>query len=123
MQLTTLKTFNCACAGAKDLIIYGVGEDSVVTINQQYVGYWCMTPKQIMQHVRNKTCIKMTTLEKDTFKKDGYSTPWYTTTDVNIYWKYLDNLTKKLDTRDIATSDNEKFRVSVAQMWESNYLT
>ena len=45
---TALKTFNGACARAKDLIIYGVGEDSVVTIKQLYIGYGGVTPKKMM---------------------------------------------------------------------------
>ena len=38
-KITALKTFNVACTVPKDLIIYGVGEDAVVSIKQQYVGY------------------------------------------------------------------------------------
>ena len=54
-KLTALEKFNDACAGAKDLIIYRVGEDAVVKIKQVYVGYRGMNPKKIMQHIRNKT--------------------------------------------------------------------
>ena len=49
--------------------------------------------------------------------------PWDTTSDINIYWKYLDDLVKRFKARDIATSGNEKVIISVAQMWESNYFT
>ena len=62
----------------------------------------------------------MTTLDKANFNKYGYNTPWDTTTDINIYWNYLEELTKKLDARDIATSDDKKVGVDVSQMWESN---
>ena len=44
-KITALETFNIACVGAKDLVIYGVGEDAVVAIKQQYVGYGGVTPK------------------------------------------------------------------------------
>ena len=50
-KLTALKTFNGACEGAKELIIYGVGEDAFVVIKQQYVGYGGVTPKKMMQHM------------------------------------------------------------------------
>ena len=81
-----------------------------------------VTPKQMVQHIREKKCIKMTTLDKANFNKDGYNTPWDNTTDINICWKYIGDLTKQLNTRDIATSDDEMFRIAVAQMWESNYF-
>ena len=42
---------------------------------------------------------------------------------MKIYGKYLDNLTKKLKTRDIATSGDEKISIAVAQIWDSNYFT
>ena len=63
-KLASLETFNGTFEGAKDLIIYGVGEDSVVEINQRYVVYGGVTPKKMMQHIRDKTCIKMTRLDK-----------------------------------------------------------
>ena len=65
----------------------------------------------------------MTTLEKANFKINRHNTPWDITSDINIYWKYLDNLSKKLEARYIATSRNERVSVAVAQMWESNYFT
>ena len=50
------------------------------------------------------------------FQENGYNIPWDNTTDINIYWKYLDDITKKLDARDIVTSGDEKVSVAVAQM-------
>ena len=80
-----------------------------------------MNPNKMMQHIRNKTFKNMTTLDKANLK-NGHNTPWNTTSDINIYWKYLDDLAKKLKARDIATSGNKKFSVSVAQIWESDYF-
>ena len=57
------------------------------------------------------------------FKKNGHNTPWYATSDINRYWKYLDDIAKKLEARDITTSGNEKVSVTIAQMCESNYFT
>ena len=76
-----------------------------------------MTPKKMIQHSRNKTCIKMTTLDKANFKKNWYNTLWDMTTDINIYWKYLDDLAMKIDARDIATSDDERVSTAIDQMW------
>ena len=63
----------------------------------------------MIQHIRDKTCINMMTLDKDNFNKYGYSTLWDTTTYIDIYWKYLDDLAKKIDARDIATNDYQRF--------------
>ena len=90
--------------------------------NNAAIRFGGVTLKKMMQHIHNKRCIKMTLLDKAN-KKNGHNNPWDTTTDINIYWKYLDDLTKKLEARDIATSSNEKVSVSVAQMRESNYFT
>ena len=59
----------------------------------------------------------MTTLDKANFKKNWYNTLWDMTTDINIYWKYLDDLAMKIDARDIATSDDERVSTAIDQMW------
>ena len=84
-KITALETFNGACEGAKDLIIYGVGEDSVIVNKQQYVIYGSMKQIKMMQHIRDKTCIKMTTIVKAKIFKIGHNMPWDTTLDINIY--------------------------------------
>ena len=113
-----LKTFKSACAGAKDLIIYGVGEDAVVVIKKQYVGYRDMIPKRMMQHICDKTCTKTKVLDKA--KKNGHNTPWDTTSEINIYWKYLYDLNRKIESKDIATRGDEKVSIAIAQIWESD---
>ena len=62
-------------------------------------------------------------IRQSQFKKNRHNTPPDTTSDINIYLMYLDDLTKKLESRDIATSGNEKASVFIAQMWESDYFT
>ena len=61
-KLNALNTFNGACAGAKDLLIFRVQEDDVVAMKQLCVGYGGMNTNKMMEHIRNKTCIKMTTI-------------------------------------------------------------
>ena len=65
---------------------------------------------------------KYDNVRKIQLKKNGHNKPWDTTSDINIYWKYLDNLTKKLEARDITTSGDEKVSVSIARMWEYDYF-
>ena len=64
------------------------------------------------QHIFVKTCIKITMLDKSN-KKNGHNTPWDIPSNINIYWKYLDNLAKKLKARDIATSGDEKVSIAI----------
>ena len=49
--------------------------------------------------------------------------PWDTTSDINIYYKYLDDLAKKLKARDITTSGYETFSVAATQICEFDYFT
>ena len=72
-----------------------------------------VTPKKTMQQICDKTCINMTTLYRSNFKKNGHNTPWDNPSGINIYWKYLDDLTKKHEARDIATSGDEKVIIAV----------
>ncbi len=60
------------CDGARELIVYGAGEDAVVALKKRFTGYSTVTPRQMISHLRDKTCTKMTMLEKDKFKREGY---------------------------------------------------
>ena len=64
------------CDGARELIIYGAGEDAVIALKKRFTGYSTVTPKEMIKHLRDKTCIKMTMLEKDKFKRQGYEQAW-----------------------------------------------
>ena len=60
--------------------------------------------------------IKMMMLDKSNFFLNRHNTLWDTTSDINIYWKYLDDLANKLKARDITTRGDEKVSVAVYQM-------
>ena len=65
---------------------------------------WRRDPKENdathpQQYVHNDDNVRQNQLEKN-----GHNTPWDTTSDINIYWKYLDDLTKNIEAKDIATS-------------------
>ena len=77
----------------------------------------------MMKYLREKFCVKMTTMEKDTFKRSKYLTKWDTTECITNYWKHLDKLATKLGERNIATSEEEKVMAAVARMWESEFFT
>ena len=122
-KMDSLVTHDGVKQGLIDLIIYAVGEDAVVTLKQRFVKYLKTSPKQMMEHLRKKTCIKMTTLEKDRYKTSGYSAQWDTTRNIALYWKSLDEHTVRLKARNIATSEAEKVTAAVARMWESGFFT
>ena len=122
-KATSLVTFGGVCEGTKDLIIYAVGEDAVVSLKQRFVKYGKVSPKQMIKHLRDKTCVKMTTLEKDRFKRQGYEAEWDVTKNIAVYWKLLDDHTIHLKNRKIKTSDEEKVTAAVARMWESGFFT
>ena len=80
----------------RDLIIYAVGDSAVAHLKERYVKYGRCSPQAMMKHLRGKSCVKMTTMEKDTFKRSKYLTKWDTTECITNYWKHLDELTKQL---------------------------
>ena len=45
------------------------GEDAVIVLKARYVKYGKVTPKQMIKHLRDKTCFKMTTLVVGNSKK------------------------------------------------------
>ena len=76
----------------RDLIIYAVGYTAVAPLNERYVKYGQCSPQAMMKHLRDKSCVKMTTMENDTFKQSKYLTKWDTTQCITNYWKHLDEL-------------------------------
>ena len=118
-----LETHTGVCVGSCELIIYGAGEDAVIALRKKYIGYAGISPKAMFKYLREKTCVKMTTLEKYRFRTDGYKQAWDTTKPLTTYFKYLDEFHIKLTARAIETTENEKATAAVAQMWESEFFT
>ena len=118
-----LETDTGVKTAAKELIVYAVGDDALSGLKKRFVGYGAETPHSMIQYLRTKTCIKMTTLEKDNFKREGYSRQWDVTKSITHFFKSLDNLTIRLESRNIATSAEEKVSAAVARMWESSFFT
>jgi len=67
----------------------------------------------------------MTTLDKDNFKRQGFSKKWDTTKHLSYsyYIKYISDFVEQLKARDIDTSNDEELMAAVARMYESNYLS
>ena len=117
------ETYTGVCEGVKELILYGAGEEAVMALKKRYIGYGGVTPKAMITYLREKACVKMTTLEKYNFKAEGYKAPWDTSKPIATYFKYLDEFYIKLTTRGIDTTLVEKATAAVAQMWNSGFFT
>lgn len=107
----------------KELILYAVGDDAVAPLKKQYIGFGDTTVLQMIDHLRLKTAIRMTTAQKFEYKTHGYNTPWDPTTSITAYFTQLDRFQVSLGDRGIATSEQEKTMAAGAQMWQSEMFT
>jgi len=107
----------------KELILYAVGDDAVAPLKKQYIGFGDTTVLQMIDHLRLKMAIRMTTAQKFEYKTNGYNTPWDPTTSITAYFTQLDRFQVSLGDRGIATSDQEKTMAAGAQMWQSEMFT
>jgi hypothetical protein len=109
--------------GGKELILYAVGDNAVAPLKKQYIGFGDTTVLQMIDHLRLKTAIRMTTAQKFEYKTNGYNTPWDPTTSITAYFTQLDRFQVSLGDRGITTSDQEKTMAAGAQMWQSEMFT
>ena len=107
----------------KELIVYAVGNDAVAPLKKQYIGFGDTTVLDMIEHLRLKTAIRMTTAQKFEYKTTGYNNLWYPTTSITAYFTQLDRFQVSLGDRSIATSDQEKTMAAGAQMWQSKIFT
>ena len=107
----------------KELILYAVGDDALAPLKKQYIGFGDSTILTMLDHLRQKTAIKMTTAQKHEYKTNGYNTSWDPTTSITAYFTNLDRFQISLSDRGITTSDAEKTMAAGAQMWQSEMFT
>jgi len=107
----------------KELILYAVGDDALASLKTLYIGFGDMMVLGMIDHLRLKTAIKMTTAQKHEYRTTGYNTPWDPTTSITIYFTQLDRFQVSLGDRGIATSEDEKTMAAGAQMWNSEMFT
>ncbi len=82
-----------------------------------------MTVLSMIDHLCQKTAIKMTTAQKHKYKATGYNNPWDPTTSITAYFMQLDRFQVSLGNCGIATSDAEKTMAAGVQMWQSEMFT
>jgi hypothetical protein len=77
----------------------------------------------MIDHLRQKTAIKMTTAQRHQYKATGYNNPWDPTTSITAYFTQLDRFQVSPGKCGIVTSNAEKMMVAGAQMWQSKMFT
>jgi hypothetical protein len=77
----------------------------------------------MINHLRLKMAIRMTTAQKYECKTNGYNTPWDPTMSITVYFTLLDCFQVLLGNRGIATSNKEKTTAAAVQMWQSKMFT
>ncbi len=107
----------------KELILYAVGNDALAPLKQLYIGFGNTTVLEMINHLRLKTAIKMTTAQKHEYRTTGYNNPWDPTTSITAYFAHLNSFQVSLGNRGIATSKEEKTMAAGAQMWNSEMFT
>jgi hypothetical protein len=60
----------------KELILYTVGNNAVALLKKQYIGFGDTMILAMIDHLRLKTAIRMTTAQKYKYKTNGYNTLW-----------------------------------------------
>jgi hypothetical protein len=108
----------------KELILYAVGDDALAPLKQLYIGFGNTTVLGMINHLRLKRAIKMTTAQKHEYRMTGYNNPWDPTTSITAYFAQLDRFqVSLLGDHGIATSEEEKTMAAGAQMWNSEMFT
>ncbi len=107
----------------KKLILYAISNNAVSPLKKQYIGFGDTTVLAMIDHLRLKTAIRMTTAQKYKYKTNGYNITWDPTTSITAYFMLLDCFQVLLGNRGIATSNEEKTMAVGAQMWQSEMFT
>ncbi len=107
----------------KELILYAVGDNALAPLNELYIGFGDLTVLEMINHLRLKMVIKMTTAQKHEYKTMGYNNTWDPTTSITVYFTQLDRFQVSLGNRGILMSEAKKTMAAGAQMWQSKMFT
>ncbi len=103
----------------KELIIYTVGDVALAPLKKQYIGFKDTTILSTLDHLHQKTAIRMTAAQKYEYKNADFNAPWDPTTSTTAYFTSLDCFQNSLGDCCIATSNTEKTMAAGTQMWNS----
>jgi hypothetical protein len=107
----------------KELILYAVGNNALAPLKKLYIGFGDLTVLEMIDHLRLKTAIKMTTTQKHEYKTMRYNNSWDPTMSITAYFTQLDCFQVSLGNCGIATSKAKKTMAAGAQMWQSKMFT
>ena len=103
----------------KELLLYGVGANALAPLKKQYINFGDATIHSMILHLREKTAIKMRTLQKYKYKTEGYKMPWDPNMSITAYFTGLEKFKNSLVDHRISTSVEEMMMAAEARMWES----
>jgi hypothetical protein len=107
----------------KELILYAVSDNTLAPLKKQYIRFGDTTILSMLDHLRQKTVIRMTATQKYEYKSAGFNAPWDPTTSITAYFTSLDCFQISLGDCSIATSNAKKTMAAGAQMWNSEMFT
>jgi hypothetical protein len=107
----------------KDLILYAAGNDALAPLKKQYICFGDLTVLSMINHLCQKTAIKMITAQKHEYKATGYNNSWDPAKSITAYFMQLGQFQVSLGNRSIVTSNAEKMMAAGAQMWQSEMFT
>jgi hypothetical protein len=112
-QVSYTKYLGAQEAG-KELLLYGVGNDTLASLKKQYIIFGDATVKLMIKHLRNKTAIKIRTSQKYGYKTKGYRKAWSPTMSITAYFTSLDRFQISFNNHRISTSIKKKMMVAGA---------
>jgi hypothetical protein len=107
---------------AKELILYAVGDNLLAPLKRQYIGFGDTTVLAVLNHLRMKTAIWMTTEQKHKYKTSGYNMLWDPTSSIAAYFMHLDRFQISLGNCGITTSNEEKTMAACVRTSNYGYL-
>ncbi len=107
----------------KELLLYGIGDDALALLKNQYINFGNSTIHSMIQHLCEKMAIKMTTSQKFKYKAGGYGKQWDPTTSITAYFTSLNKFQSSFADRGIAPSIKEMTMTAGSRMWESKMFT
>ncbi len=122
-EQTTYTDYLGAQEAGKELLLYGVGANALAPLKKQYINFGNARIHSMILHLREKTAIKMTMLQKFEYKTEGYKMPWDPTTSITAYFTGLEKFKNSLAYHGILTSVEEMTMAAGARMWESKMFT
>jgi len=105
--------------GLKTLIVYATGVETLESLQERYIGFANSSPHKMIKFLHNQAAVQMAALDKDNFKRQGFSKKWDTTNHLSYYIKYITDFVEQIEARDIDTSNSENLMAAVTQIYES----